>query len=236
MTKFKESIKNVINSPKLKAVAEHPITKFTIPVATTAVTASLAAKRIINDKKQHEEQMEEYEKMEKKLDKLEKEVKKEKKRIVFRKKKEKDFSVTSGGYNKPEPKSLIIEGLKKVAFDSKLRTPDKEGSKELIEAIKDYPNVTFNKSVEDSYDSKILHLHQCGDVLIIYSRSLYSTSAELEALNKILNTYCKSFDNTDYSSTCSGSTAFIELWIADNTMEYLIKKFKEAGFILNILV
>ena len=223
MTKFKESIKNVINSPKLKAAAEHPITKFTIPVATTAVTAGLAAKRIINDKKQHEEQMEEYEKMEKKLDKLEKEVKKEKKRIVFRKKKEKDFSVTSGGYNKPEPKS-------------KLRTPDKEGSKELIEAIKDYPNVTFNKSVEDSYDSKILHLHQCGDVLIIYSRSLYSTSAELEALNKILNTYCKSFDNTDYSSTCSGSTAFIELWIADNTMEYLIKKFKEAGFILNILV
>jgi len=235
MTKFKKVIKNVINNPKMKAVADHPITKFAIPITTTAITASLAAKRISNDRKQHEEQMDEYEKMEEKLDKLEKELKKNKKRTFFRKK-EKDFSIVSGGYNKPEPKSLIVEGLKKIAFDSKLRTPDKSGSEELIRATKDYPGLTFNKSVEDSYDSKVLHLHQCGDVLVIYSRNLYSTSAELDRLNKILNSYCRSFDNTDYSSTYSGSSAFIELWIADNTLEYLINKLKDEGFILNILV
>ena len=234
MTKFKESIKKVLNNPKLKEAAEHPATKFVIPAVTTAVTAGLAMKRIANDKKQHEEQMEEYEKMEKKLDKLEKEVKKEKKRILFKKK---DFSIVSGGFDKPEPKVLLNEGIKKVAFDSKLRTPDKIGSEELTNAVKDYPNdVKFNKSAEECYDRNLLCLYQCGDVLLIYARSLYSGSDELYKLNKILETYCRNFDNTDYASTFNNSSAFIELWVASGTMDYLVAKLIEAGFVLNILV
>lgn len=245
MANFKEGITKstkAISESAKKLAGNETFTKIVLPVGTTTVSTALAVNRIVNNKKQHKEHMKEYEELSDKIDKLTEKVEKsnkddiKKEKMSIFKKKKKRFSLLGGGFGKPAPRSLVIEGIKKVAEESRLRSSN-TSSENLLDIVKtiDDPRNTFNSYPEDS--SNPLSLYQSGDILIITFR--YLDNSSINKLNQVLESYCRTFKNTDYSSELSVSGtptySFVEVWIAENSLEYLVKRLISCGFSINVI-
>lgn len=244
MAKFKEIVRKpfraIIDNPTVKKVSENKVvTKVALPVTTSAVGASLTIKRIHDMKKQHEEEMAEYKKLADKIDDMsekldkqqEKDKKKKKKRSVFKKK---EFSVEGGGFGKPSPRSIESEGLKRIAECSKYRSLE-ESEQSLLEAVKKFgdENCTVGQKPHDSFAR--MSAYQKGDVVVFMFKYLGTT--DMGKLSSILDAYCRTFRNADYSSEMSSSgTGFIELWVAENSLEYLVKQLITNGFSINVVL
>lgn len=245
MANFKNGIKKpieaVINNPTLKKLANNEVfTRIILPVGTTALSTSLAINRISNVKKQTRENAREYEELANKIDRLADKVdqnNKEKPRnskliYVFRKKR---FSLLGGGLDKPTPKSIIIEGIKKIAIDSKYRSTS-ESNQSLVEVAREIgsSHISFDSYPEDT---SRLTLYQLGDVLVIVFK--YLSITEINKLDNIIESYCRTFRNTDYTSELATSSSpcysFVELWIADDSLDYLIRRLLNNGFSINVI-
>ncbi len=243
MANFKKGLvksTKAISEGAKKLAGNETFTKIVLPVGTTTISTALAVNRIISNKKQHKEHMKEYEELSDKIDKLTEKVEKSNKDSIKKEKmsifKKKRFSLLGGGFGKPSPRSLVIEGIKKVAEESRLRSSN-TSSENLLDIVKtiDDPRNTFNNYPEDS--SNPLSLYQSGDILIITFR--YLDCSNINKLNQVLESYCRTFKNTDYSSELSVSGtptySFVEVWIAENSLEYLVKRLISCGFSINVI-
>lgn len=147
----------------------------------------------------------------------------------------KRFSIEGGGYGKLASRSLVSEGMKRVAQESKYRsTSDSEQS--LVESVKRYGNgrCAIGRNPEDSQTT--LSAYQLGDVLVISFH--YLGTDQRRDLNEALDAYCRTFKNADYSSefTYGGGAGFIELWIAPNSLDFLVSKLIEAHLSINVVL
>lgn len=240
MAKFKEVMKAIIEKPKevIKKVAKNEaVTKVAIPVTTAAVSTTVAVKRLHDTKKQHEEDLREYKKLAEKIDDLskkvdekEKEPKKEKRSIFKRKR----FSIEGGGFRQPSPRSVMAEGLKKIAEESKFRSLE-TSDQSLIKAVRNTgdENCTIGNRPENT--SARMSAYQKGDVVVFMIR--YLGCSDSDKLSHILDSYCRTFRNADYSSEVSSDgSGFVELWVAENSLDFLVKQLVTNGFSLNVVL
>lgn len=242
MAKFREAIKAIIENPKVKKVVESKaLTGIAIPVSSIAISSAFAAKRIKDMERQHQEDLKEYRKLARKIDglsdeKIEEKLEKQKeggskkKNIHFKKK---SFSIDGGGYNKPSARSVLSEGLMRIAETSKYRSLD-ETDQSLVAAVKKFGDE--NCVIGQKPDTTIAKLsaYQKGDVIVFYAR--YLGSIEIGKLSTIFDTYCRTFQNADYSSEMSDGSCFIELWTAKDSIDYLVKQLVACGFSLNVVL
>ena len=244
MAKFREAIKAIIENPKVKKVIESKaLTGVAIPVSSIAISSTFAAKRLKDMERQHQEDLKEYRKLAIKIDglsdekieeKLEKQKedgsKKKNKNIRFKKK---SFSIDGGGYKKPSARSVLSEGLMRIAETSKYRSLD-ETDQSLVAAVKKFGDE--NCVIGQKPDTTIAKLsaYQKGDVIVFYAR--YLGSIEIGKLSTIFDAYCRTFQNADYSSEMSDGSCFIELWTAKGSIDYLVKQLVAYGFSLNVVL
>lgn len=243
MANFKTGIQKslgAISSGAKKLSSNETFTKVGLPVGTAVLSTALAVNRIVSSKKQHKEHLKEYAELSDKIDKLAKKVDKDNKEEIAKEKKsifkKKRFSLLGGGFGKPSPKSIVIEGIKKLAEDSKLRSTN-TSDQNLVDIVRrvDSSKITINGFPEDCSSS--FTLYQYGDVLIIVFK--YLSSTELNKLNHVLESYCRTFKNADYSSeiamSCTPCYSFVEVWVAENSLEYLVNKLLSYGFSINVI-
>ena len=238
MAKFKQAVKAIIENPKVQRVAKNEaVTKIAIPVTTATLSASIAAKRIHDMRVQHEEDLKEYKKLADKIDDLSEKVdkkeesKKKKKRAIFKKK---QFSVDGGGFRQPSPRSVMAEGMKKIADESKFRSLE-SADQSLIKAVR---NTGDDKCIIGNRPENTparMSAYQKGDVVVFAFR--YFGSTDMDKLSSILDSYCRTFRNADYSSEItSDGSGFVELWVAENSLDFLVKQLVTNGFSLNVVL
>lgn len=232
---IKKPVEAIIENPTVKKIAENDtVTKVAIPVTTTAISAALAVKRLREMKKQHKEDMEEYKKLTEKLEEISDKVD-EKDRGKNRKSrfKKKRFSIEGGGFEKPSPRSIAAEGLKKIANDSKfLSQLDSEQS--LVDVVRKLGDEKCTIGQKPESTLARLSVYQKGDVIVFMLR--YLDGYEINKLGDILDTYCRTFKNADYSSETSNGSGFVELWIAEDSLDYLVNQLVTNGFSLNVVL
>lgn len=243
MAKFKEAIKKPFKAmferpTAIKKLANNEIvTKVAIPITSIATSSAFAAKRIHDMKKQHEEELREYKKLADKIDDLSEKMddkeksKQKKKRTIFKKK---NFSIDGGGFEKPSPKSVMAEGLKKIATESKFRSLD-ESDTSLEKSVRTVGDETCTIGQRPENTTARISAYQKGDVVVFLAR--YIGPTDVDRLGSILDSYCRTFRNADYSSvTTVDGSVLIELWVAEKSLDYLVKQLCISGFSLNVVL
>lgn len=220
--KFREGIKNAAKKTgdAIKKVGESPYTK-AAGIGLSASGVALAVKRIHNEKKQHEERIEKLDKIEKKLDQVEKKIKK--------------FSIVGGGNNRKTPSSIIDRAIKYTALTSPFNLGEtrKASWENLVyELEKQGGKLGINYKIEDkNYD--FIDAHYKGQTLVLFIKD----SGPIKALDKVLDSYCNTFDEACYSSEYLHDSYgyIVSIFVVEGTLKSLIYNFIQDGIKINII-
>jgi len=212
----KELFKKVIYSPYVQAAT----------IAGSIIGTGASIYRIKKDKDYHKEDKKELTKIVKKLNNLENSRESEKK-----------FSIQGGGKNINPPESIIGRALKYTASHSIFNITDLiPKSNKIIDIYKKLDGILGKDYVINSnndYDSS-LSLYYFSNVIVFY----LTNSDVVNKMNVILNNYCKTYKEADYSSVLVNnySQYIIELNVIDDTENFLVYSFLKNNLKINIII
>jgi len=216
----KKKFKEFINSPYVQAT--------TITGSTVGTTAAIY--RAKKEKEYHKEEKKELNKILKHINKLDE--------SVSNNNIEKKFSIQGGNKEANIPESITSRALKYTANNSIFNSENKDNkSNILIKIYRELDGVLGKDYVINSindYDSS-LSLYYGGNVIVFY----LNNSDIIDKMNIILDNYCKTYKQADYSSTSIntyGNLFLVELNIIENTEKHLIYSFLRNNLKVNIIV